>query len=540
MNDIKYYEIHKNCKRKYLAKGKNYITFDNTWSIKNTDIPILYAIKDFKECLLKSFEISLGENTEKFISFSINPQIENYFSISVSEKMVEFTAKDTFSLVQAIYYAEDLMKLFGDASLEIKEYNIDIKVKNRIATSSLENGNFTKEYVNILLHFGYNGAILYYHDEESLKNLREYGLKAYLYSDEKEYFAFYDGVIGEKGDIATLENVENKIEYIKNLDKKAVIISFDEGQAIKRDGVSFETKSGSIVMAQASDLFRDCYKQAMEKGLEVWVLDSLGGKTSEIPALPFIPAMMQWFMRLTSLNDFNVSYSVESERYGFIPSIVGEFTKLQNFIPCDDGGIAIQKIAAKHFGPENVEKVMMAFKKATDGANYMIYNYADFEGPLQFGPAYPLINGKLYQYDFDNNDITLETDVNLKAADCFNKASLILSHIENDEAQQLSHILAFLVNTLVTCANAKRWYRRIDALEKTDTDYKKNFLYEQLLKIGEQEIKNAYETAEVLIKAPFLEGSNNELLSTPNALDTKIRMTEAAVNEIRNKINKKQ
>ena len=154
MNDLRYYELHKNCKRKYLAKGKNYITFDNTWCIEDTELPIDYAIEDFKECLLKSFEVSLGENTEKTIKFSIDKNIENFFVIRVLQTSVEFVGKDIFALVQAIYYAEDMMKIFGDASLEKKEHKIDVRVKNRIATSSLENGVFSKEYVNILLHFG--------------------------------------------------------------------------------------------------------------------------------------------------------------------------------------------------------------------------------------------------------------------------------------------------------------------------------------------------------------------------------------------------
>ena len=41
-----------------------------------------------------------------------------------------------------------------------------------------------------------------------------------------------------------------------------------------------------------------------------------------------------------------------------------------------------------------------AFKKITDGANWLVFNDADYMGPLQFGPAFPLINGKLYEYDF--------------------------------------------------------------------------------------------------------------------------------------------
>ena len=174
MNDLEYFELHKNNKKQYLAKGKNYITFDESWSVEETQLPINYAIDDFNQCLKKSFNTSLAKNTSKTIKFSIS-EINDSFIIKVEENCVEFSARDNFLLVQAIYYAEDLMEQYGDASLEIKKHIVNIKNNNRIATSALENGVYTKEYINILLHYGYNGAILYYHDEESLKNLKEFG-----------------------------------------------------------------------------------------------------------------------------------------------------------------------------------------------------------------------------------------------------------------------------------------------------------------------------------------------------------------------------
>ncbi len=536
MNDLKYFELHKNSKREYLAKGKNYITFDENWSFEDSEYEILYALEDFKTCLKKSFNVELSLLGSKKISFIIEKMTES-FKITVEEDRVIFKAPDEFLLDQAIYYAEDVMKQFGDASLEKKEYIISQKIKDRFATSALENGVFTQEYINILLHFGYNGVIFFNHDEVSLDLVRKSKMKAFLYNDDASYKNLYDGVISEQSDIIPLKKVENKLEFIKKLDSdKTIILPFDENQSIERDGVYFNTKAGSLVMAQPSDEFLKCYEEAKKRGIKVWALNFASGRTNEFGSVPYIPAMMQWFMRNVSLNELEISATIESEFFGFIPSIVGEFTKAQNYMPCDEGGICIQKLASTHFGPENTEKIIMVFKKITDGVNYLIYNYADYEGPLQFGPAYPLINGRLYEYDFDKNDITLETDVNLKAADCFNKAAMILSHIDNDEAKNLMYILNFAVNTLVTCANTKRWYRRVDALEKTDTDYKKKFLYEQMLKIGEQEIKNAYDTAEILINAPFLEGNNTDALCTANALDAKIRLTENAINEIRKKI----
>ena len=540
MNDLEYFELHKYVKRDLLAKGKNYITFDEEWCIENKP-SIDYAIEDFKMCLLKSFGVELSNSGSKFISFEIDNTFDENFCIKVCDDNVKFVAKDEQSLVQALYYAEDIMKKFGDASLEKKDYIVTTKIAHRIATSSLEGGSYTEEYINILLHYGYSGIILYKHDECTLELAKKYGVKAYLF-DEKNDSA-YDGFITDGYDensdgIFYTAFWDNKVEKINKLNKKStVILSFDGGQCIEKDGVSFSTIPGSAAMAQPSDSFIECYNAAKERGLNIWVLNFAGGRTSEFGSIPYIPAMMQWFMRSEALKEYEVCATVESDRYGFIPSIVGEFAKAQNFSPCDEGGICIQKIAAMHFGVKNVENVMMAFKKVTDGVNFLLYNDADYEGPLQFGPAYPLVNSNVYRYDF-SKDITLETDVNMNAAACLNKAAMILGHIENDEAKALKSILDFAVNTLVTCANTKRWYRRLDVINKTNEEYKKNFLYEQLIKIGEQELKNAFETADILINAPYLQGNNTEALCTADALDAKIKLTQKALDEIRKKINK--
>ncbi len=550
MSFLDYFELHKNRKRKYLAKGKNYITFNEDWQIAKTNLSIQFAIDDFKECLKKSFGASLGDG-EKTIDFAIVEGLEHSYKIIVTENSVKFMGSDCSALVQAIFYAEDLMKIYGDASLEIKEHLITPVVWPRLVTSSLDGGEYTKEYLNIILHYGYNGVVFYNHDETSVSLAKEMGLLTYYSGEDNNNFSnLYDGIIVEKMPEENIENnviystlywnntIQEKIDVINRLpENSTVILSVDADQNIEKDGVNYVTQSGNIVMNQCSDTFIKLNNAAKEKNINVIASTNGCGRTNEFGTVPYIPAMMQWFMRSQALMETGVTATIENERYGFIPNIVAQFTKAQLLTPSDEGGICIQKLASMHFGAENTEKVMMAFKKVTDGANWLVFNSADREGPLQFGPAYPLINGNLYEYDFNKNDAALETDINMKACDGLNKASLILSHIENDEAKELSLILNFAVNTLVTCANAKRWYRRLDAVNNTDVDYKKNFLYGQMIKIGEQELKNAYETVEILIKLPYLSQNNFEPLCSAEALEAKIKLTENAVNEIKKKLN---
>lgn len=549
MSFVDYFELHTYLKRKYLAKGQNYITFNEDWCVKTTELPVGFAIEDFKICLERSFGAFLGDSGEKFIDFKIEKDMGHSYKINVTSDSVTFIASDFTGIVQAIYYAEDLMKQFGDASLEIKEHSVAPCFWPRIVTSALDGGTFTQEYLNIILHYGYNGVVFYNHDNDAFELAKNMGLMVYFngINDNSEFN--YDGIIIDDIPENFQSNViystvyweksfDEKINLIKQMPQNStIILSIDSDQVVEKDGVNYKLNSGSLVMNQCSDSFIKCLNVAKEKGINVITSTSGCGRTNEFGTVPFIPAMMQWFMRNQALKKISIFASLESEKYGFIPNIVGEFTKSQLLSPCDEGGIAIQKIASMHYGAENTEKVMMAFKKVTDGVNWLVFNDADKNGPLQFGPAYPLINGNLYEYDFDKSDATIETDINMKACDAFNKAAMILSHIDNEQAKELSVILNFIVNTLVTCANSKRWYRRLNAINKTDIDYKKQFLYDQMIKIGEQEIKNAYETAELLIKAPYLSQNNFEPLCTAEALEAKIKLTQNAVNEIKKKLN---
>ena len=235
--------------------------------------------------------------------------------------------------------------------------------------------------------------------------------------------------------------------------------------------------------------------------------------------------------------EFDISATVETSKYGFLPSIVAEFTKGQLYVDALDGGVYLQQLAGEHFGNENIEKIVMVFKKLSDAANYLIINKADISGPLMFGPAYPLTDSEIYDFPFAQKDITYETDCNLKAADCFNRAAAILSHIDNENAKELMYICLFAVNSLVTSANAKRWYRRLFASKTMDLDFKKKFVLEQMVKIGEEEIANANDTLEILENAPYLWGNRFEELCSVDALETKIILTRRAITKIKEQID---
>ncbi len=558
-------QVHFYRKKDNLAKRKNSVVIDENWGIAVPDFAdeaLLNGINDFFDYFKSSFDLNISAAdaiASNKIIFSLDNSLKDVYKIVVSENNIEITAANSFNLVQALFFIEDRMNIASMPALELKTFCVSPKYKKRITQSALSGKKYTKEYLNKILHYGYNGVIVYSEDDVELP--KKMGFSVYL-SVESISVDFSrtasDAVIIEnlpsKNELEAVgeinvpvifsilnydQNYEELFDAVKNFPAKTTfLVSFDANQAIAKDGVEFLTGNGSIVMSQGSDCFGKFVKLAKENKYEILVSTCAGGRTNEFGTVPYIPGMMQWLLRNEALKEFDVLGTVEADKYGFIPSIVGEFAKAQLLSSAQDGGICMQELAAMYYGAENTEKIMMVFKKISDGANYLFFNSCDYCGPLLFGPAYPLVKKDIYDFPFNKKDITLETDCNLKAADCFNRAAAILSSVSNENARELMNICRFIVNTLVTSANVKRWYRRLYTIKNMDLDFKKKFLLEQMVKIGEQEIQNTLETAEIIEEMPILAYNCYENLCTLNSLDAKIKLTQAAISEIKNEMEK--
>ncbi len=139
-------------------------------------------------------------------------------------------------------------------------------------------------------------------------------------------------------------------------------------------------------------------------------------------------------------------------------------------------------------------------------------------------------------------DITLEVDCLLKAAEHFDNAAVILKNIctqtQEEAVMELYAVCTLLTNTLLTCVNAKRWYRRRAAF-RGEEGFKKRFLAEQMVHIAQQEIKNAQETAELIAAYPFLSGNAKYAdLCSLERLEEKIQYTEKAILELKEFLQK--
>ena len=530
--------FHKDRRNPLAAKRSNTVTLDETWGLSAPEGPLSVYAEDFADFLAVGFGVhTVG--SEKKIILKLSPVADHGCTVTVTENTVTFAGGAPDAVMRAAAWAEETMVEYGGPWLPMGEFTLMPVVWPRLFTPAEE---LTREYLLAALHEGYSGVIP--EENGALPLVKSLGLSAYQRAETMvDAWTGIDGLILPQPtqhepqnfsvivDLTETTPAEAKAAIEKIPAGDGVWLSFDGGQAREIDGVPFVTVPGSLVQAEPQENLADLMNIARERGLKCWISDSGAGRSAEFGTVPYLPAMMQWLLRLEAVKNLRPDALVESDALGYTPSIVSAFRAKQMRNPHDEAGVTMQKLAAQYYGAANVDKIMMVFKKLTDGVNHLIPEKADLNGPLTYGPAYPLVKDVIYDFPFEEKDITLATDQNLTAADAFNKAAMILKPIEGDGARELRAICGFMANTMASCANAKRWYRRVHVLQTETVDYKRRFLMEQLVKIGRQEIENAVDTAQYLYDCPALCGNRYELLCTLDRLEAKISLTQSAVDE---------
>ncbi len=395
---------------------------------------------------------------------------------------------------------------------------------NRICTAN-KNSNFEK-----MCALGYTGVIFFEPDEDGIKLANSLGLETYADS-ENASLLFLDSVSEEniqkaknRKAVIYLPDVADYDEdiLISRLPENAgVIIPFESWQNVERENASVKAGFGAVAVCEASDGLKSFIFRAKNAGIIVLIQNFLSGKTDELPV--FVPALMQWMLRKQSCDTLECDGFVESGADGFRENIVSEFaSRLYN--TSDDPGLCLAKLAGEKY-KENGQKMIMAFKYASDGANFILPEAADVNGPFAFSASYPLVEDEIYDFPFDKKDVTLEIDSLLRANENFIKAANAAAGIDGE----IEGICRFISSTLETAINAKKWYRRLHAAKREKQNVRKKFLFEQMVNIANRELKNTQVCAEILFNNPAIAQKACGI----NAIEAKIRLTEAAAQNLK-------
>lgn len=387
-----------------------------------------------------------------------------------------------------------------------------------------------KEDFERMLALGYTGVIFFEPDESGVELANGLGLETYADS-EKASVLFFDSVSEENIQKAQSSKAVFYLPDVAEYDEKilisrlpkdsGVLIPFESWQSVERENASVKAAFGAMAVSEPSDKLKEFILLAKNAGIKVFVQNFLSGKTDEMPVA--VPALMQWMLRKQSCDTLDCDGFAESGADGFEESIVSQFVS-RLYSTSDDPGLCLAKLAGEKYSKDG-QKMIMAFKYASDGANFILPEPADVNGPFAFSAAYPLVEDEIYDFPFDKKDVTLEIDSLLRANENFIKAANTAAGID----KEIEGICRFISSTLETAINAKKWYRRLHAAKREKQNVRKKFLFEQMVNIAKRELENTQKCAEILFENPAVARKTFGI----SKIEAKIRLTEAAAQNLK-------
>ncbi len=324
-----------------------------------------------------------------------------------------------------------------------------------------------------------------------------------------------------------------RLDMIRNLPKGvSLLVTFEMPQLVKSGNSMTVCRDYTISFEGPGINFLEEAKVAKECGVRLYSMVNTAGRTWDIGAAPYLPCPMQWKRRNDNILDCMEKYGLtglmESHHFGFHPSIISELAKeafTVNGMEFDD---ISRKLAARDFGEENVDKVIAAWEKFSEGIRCTPTATEDQYGPLRCGPTYPLtlttphsiassapyaqnggeaiVRPKYQAWDDRERKnkgrtvfpIRVYDEIKLleKGIKLFDEGVAILEEIAvTDNARRMTDIAHFIANTLKTTLSAKKWYVLKNKLLSVEADKEEiNRVAREMRAIAEAEIKNSEDT----------------------------------------------
>ena len=228
---------------------------------------------------------------------------------------------------------------------------------------------------------------------------------------------------------------------------------------------------------------------AKKRGIKLYSMTNTGGATWDMGVIPFQPYPYQWIERYKSMKEayekWNLCGIMESHHYGFYPSIIG---KLSNWVFSDsktEPEHIFEILAEGEYGKENASKMCEALKKWSEAIKYFTPSDGDQYGAFRVGPSFPFClfketNLVAKKYAMFGNRIIFpniyhgerkaETILSRRIYDeiaslqkmleLFQLGVEIMRSIQNknENIEKMLNMGEFMLRTIITGINSKKWY----------------------------------------------------------------------------------
>ena len=331
---------------------------------------------------------------------------------------------------------------------------------------------------------------------------------------------------------------EHRIELLKNIPTDiTLLVTFEMFEQVKTGNVTSTCVDYTLFFEGPGKYFISEAEIAHERGIKLYTMCNTGGLTWDIGVIPYEPTPYQWMNRYKGLHEarekWGLSGLMESHHYGWCPSFIGELVKWSYWSPSPSSDEVLRMIAERDFGKENIDKVIEAWKDWSEGIRNYVSTNEDQYGPFRIGPSYPLVfrrnveipsvpyakfgGNRICYPEYTSKDngrssllqyrLPAELERLEKMREYFRKGTEILESTfvslpekRKQNAFNMINLGKFIINCVTTTIHAKKWHM-LKAKLFLETDEAKIIEYvDQMIEIGQDEIKNAEATIP-LVKA---------------------------------------
>lgn len=301
---------------------------------------------------------------------------------------------------------------------------------------------------------------------------------------------------------------------------------------------------------------------AKKRGIKLYSMTNTGGLTWDFGVIPYEPMPYQWLRRYDAIrkaaDDFGLSGLMESHHYGFYPSFISKLAKLSFTEPRRPLETLATQIIKGTFGEENFENTNAALKLWSDAIRFYTPTDADQYGAFRVGPAYPFCLTKMVSLpsspnamfgnsicacsyssaaDYRDSLLSLRLPEEIKSLenmrDMMAQGIRLLEEapIQNEELADLTNLGSFILRSVITGINAKKWYRYKCRLAVAESKEEAARLLDEMEQLLNLEKENAQKTIPLVEADSRLGWEPSMLYMTDRThLEWKIRQVDSVLN----------
>ena len=331
---------------------------------------------------------------------------------------------------------------------------------------------------------------------------------------------------------------DERLKLIRSLPADiSLLVTFEMAQQFRLENVVERCDDYTLSFTGPGAYFLSEAEEAKKCGIRLYSMTNTGGLTWDMGTIPYEPMPYQWMRRYEGILEAHEKYNLcglmESHHYGFYPSFIGELSNLCLSDTEKSMEAHLHDILEKYYGKENVELLELALKNWSDAIQHFVPSQDDQYGPFRVGPAYPFLfadkpefripavphahfGNKIVSHYYGRCDsvecLSLKNRIERcvlaekrsfeRALDYWKKGIDILSGISdaNEELSSLLNLGQYIMHTITTGINAKRWFIAKNKLERVTGEEVNPDIFRELEKILDDECENAKATISVVDK----------------------------------------